>query len=192
MSYKKYASDFKMEWKDRPGKKPKTVPVYYGPRFDYTAPEAELARLRRLLPLLSFPACAVFVLSLFLDGRIPRQIYVILPYFCSFLPHCYLCGAVGGFLIRRPYLTREQNDHIPRRIGRCAVALTVLEAYALCAGIAAAVINRASLSPAADFAFLACAAFSLVCAAILTRQRPLLATQEREQPSDLTENDLLD
>lgn len=184
MSYKKYADDFRLELRERPGKRAKTVAVYYGPRFEFCAEARDLRRLQLRLPILAFSAAAAFVGSLFLNGAIPRQIYVMLPWFCSFLPHCYLCAAVLGFLTRREFFTREQNDHIPRRIGRCAPALCVLGAYSFLAGIVTLVLGRASLSPLPDIAFLAACAWQTVSSAIIWRRlSPLLQTRETENPN---------
>lgn len=183
MSYKKYADDFRLELKERPGKRAKTVAVYYGPRFVLCAEPGEVRRLQRWLPILAFLPAAAFAASLFLNGSIPRQIYVMLPWFCSFLPHCYLCAAVLGFLTRREYFTREQNDHVPRRIRRCAPPLCVLGAYGLAAGIVALVLQRDALSPAADIAFLAACALQCASSALLWRLSPLLQTRETENPN---------
>lgn len=182
MSYKKYADDFRLETQPRPGRRPKTVAVYRGPRFSLMCSEAGQKKLRRVLPLVSFLPAAFFLASLLLNGVIGRQLYVMLPYFCLFLPYCFLCASVCGFLCRRPPYTREQNDKIPRRIARCAVAVTILTAYALAASAAAAVLRRNELRPAHDLPFLALAAAQLVCALALLRLRPLLATQEVASP----------
>ena len=178
MSYKKYADDFRLEVQQRPGRRPKTVAVYHGPRYALTCPPDAYRALRRRLPALSFGAAALFLASLALNGIIVRQLYVMLPYFCAVLPYCFLCASAAGFLSRTSPYTREQNDKIPRRIVRCIPALCGLTGYSLAASAIAAVLRRAELRPAPDFAFIALAAAQFFCSLALLRLRPLLATQE--------------
>lgn len=177
MAFRKYANDYKLEVQERPGKKPKSVPVYTGPLYRFTASDEVQSQLRRELPLLSFPATVCFIISLLLNGTILRQFYVIFPYFCAFLPYCYLCGAVVSFLVNKPPFTREQNDKIPTRIRHCCVGLIAFCGYALIAGIVSMILNRGELRLVWDIAFLALDAIQIVSAVLLFRRRAALDTE---------------
>ncbi len=178
MAFRKYANDFRLEVEQRPGKKPKTVPVYIGPRFVYCTEDDRLRKLRRYLPLCAFPAAACFLISLLLNSSIVRQIYVLLPYFCSFLPYCYLCGAVGGFLLRQTPYTREQNDKIPGRIRSCTVALLALSCYSLAASAVCLILHRQPVRLPHDVLFLILLAAQAAMSLLLFRRRAALNTRE--------------
>ncbi len=178
MSYRKYANDFRLEVQNRPGKKPKTITVYVGPRFAYLAEPDCLTSLRRYLPGTVFPAIACFILSLFFNCSLLRHYAVIIPYFCSFLAYCYLGASVCGFLYRKPPYTREQNDTIPRRIPICTIIPLIINCYTLIASVVYMIVAPEDIRLLWDVLFLILCAVQAVCLFLAFRRRSDLETYE--------------
>ncbi len=133
MVSKKYAKDYRLENTLGPGGRIVTVAVYCGEYYSFSADKRKLRRARAYIALSVIFYWVFFWLGLTYDTGSMRQLYVLIPYICGFLPAAYLTSSLY-YLIKysaRPPkkgFTREQRDRVYSRIAGCSLFTLILGA----------------------------------------------------------------
>lgn len=125
MVNKKYAADYRLEnVRDKNGRL-KTVAVYKGRYYRFSAEPATVRREGRLYAALTGLSLLLFAAVLFLNSPLLRQMYVLMPFLFGMLPLGYLTVAVYYILTAPEKFTRERNDKMHDRIAKCTLFLAI-------------------------------------------------------------------
>ena len=68
----------------------------------------------------------VFILTGFIQAEGSRQIYVVLPYACAFLPLCLMLGDLVKIMVYKGDLTKKQYEGSVVQLHRVTIAIIVL------------------------------------------------------------------
>ena len=131
MVSKKYLGDYRLENVPDHRGKLKTVPVYRGPLFRFTAKEEVLKKAkRRNLLLVSLITAALLTTMLLHSGMLSR-IYVAMPLVLSILPAVLLWTGVFHLFTAGDSVPRDKSDHIHNRIAGWSTVLIILSSLSL-------------------------------------------------------------
>ena len=128
---RKYAQDYRLDHVLRPSGRLKTVAVYDGPRFTFTASDARLAQARVWVPLLTGLCSLLTFYLLWFSPDVKNVWYAILPACFSVVSLAFVWASVFRFLTAKPPVTRECRDRSGRRFGPACLITAIL--HGLCA-----------------------------------------------------------
>ena len=128
---KKYVGDYRLEnVPDRRGKL-KTVPVYRGPLFRFTADEKTLKAAKGRCLALTVLLSAALLVTLVLHSELLQRIYVVMPLVLSILPTALIWAGVYHLFTAGPALPRDKSDKIHNRFAGWSILLLALSALSL-------------------------------------------------------------
>ena len=142
MSAKKYAGDYRLE--NVPGRKGRlrTVPVYRGERYRFSAPPERVRKAKqRLLICMVFASVGLFV-PMLSTAEMLRLWYVLLPLVLCLLPAAGLWKCCYTLHIVKETFIRSQKDLIQDHITAWSVCLISLAGASLVGQIAAYISGR--------------------------------------------------
>ena len=129
MVTRKYLGDYRLENRTDPRSgKIKTVPVYRGAWFAFTADESAVRRAKRVYPALSALCAGLFLLVLLLNAPSGHAIYVMLPFAAMVFPVFFCLAGSRRLLTAKDKVTREHADKIQKRLTNCAFMLALFSA----------------------------------------------------------------
>ena len=175
MVSRKYVGDYRLEnVTDRRGKL-KTVPVYRGPRFRFTADEKTLKAAKKRCLALTVLLTAALLATLLLHSELLQRIYVVMPLVLSILPAVFLWTGLYHLFTAGPALPRDKSDKIHNRFAGWSVVLLALCVLSLIGQLAA---YSGGVSAAEGFPITLCTVVMVVCAAWLFAGKKDLLTEE--------------
>ncbi|MBQ9412558.1 MAG: hypothetical protein IJU29_05615 [Oscillospiraceae bacterium] len=131
MVSRKYTGDYRLEnVLDKNGVL-RTVPVYRGPLFRFTAEPEALRRVKGRTLLLTAAATAALLLPLLSSAPLLRLWYAALPAALCVLPDAELWMGVRRLYTAGPTVTREHRDKIHDRFAGWSLAFAILAALSL-------------------------------------------------------------
>lgn len=114
----------------------------------------------------------VFVLTGFVQAEGSRQIYVVLPYSCAFLPLCLMLGDLVKIMVYKDDLTKKQFEGSVVQLRRMTIAIIVLSIVSSIGQVIHIFMNRQALQTFIEIKFLAgCFALFLISWAFLVVQK---------------------
>ena len=129
MVARKYLGDYRLENRTDPRSgKVKTVPVYRGAWFAFSADAAAVRRAKRIFPALSALSGALFLLVLLINAPSGHAIYVTLPFAALVFPIFFCMAGSWRLLTAREKVTREHADKIQRRLTGSAFMMALFSA----------------------------------------------------------------
>ena len=162
---KKYVGNYRLEnVPDRRGKL-KTVPVYRGPLFRFTAEEGTLKKAKKRFLLLIALITAALLATMLLQADVLSRIYVVMPLVLCFLPTVLLWLGIHDLHYAGDSLQRDQSDRINNRFSGWSIVLSAL-AFLSLIGQVAAYIGGADLS---NVPVTLCTVIVSVCAFLVFR-----------------------
>ena len=191
MRGRRYTGDYGLEnVLDGRGRQ-RTVSVYRGPRFVFTAPPEVIEREKRVCPVLTALIFVAVFVPLCLTAASMHLWYVSVPIVLSLVPFWMLATACVALIGAKPPVTREQKDKIHERVVLWSLVLMFLSLFALVGEIA----HLAGGSAAAeDWVIGGLSALALVLALLFFRRRKTLLMEElppEQEESDPSEEPLL-
>lgn len=115
---------------------------------------------------------AVFVLTGFVQAEGSRQIYVVLPYSCTFLPLCLMLGDLVKIMVYKGDLTKKQFEGSVVQLRRMTIAIIILSIVSSIGQIVHIFMNRQAFQIFVEMKFLAgCFALFLISWAFLVVQK---------------------
>ena len=155
---RKYTGDYRLENISTPSGRIKTVPVYRGDWFAFTADEKTVKRTKKCFPAFSAAIAALFLLVLAMNAPSGHIYYVMTPFAVMVFPVFFALAAAYRLLTAKEKVTREHRDKLVNRYITVSLFLMVFSA----ASTAGHIIYCFNYPPAAkDFVSLASAA--LIC-----------------------------
>ena len=131
MVSRKYVGDYRLEnVTDRRGKL-KTVPVYRGPLFRFTADEKTLKAAKGRCLALTVLLTAALLVTLVLHSELLQRIYVVMPLVLSILPTALIWAGVYHLFTAGPALPRDKSDKIHNRFAGWSIVLLALSVLSL-------------------------------------------------------------
>ncbi len=153
MSFRKYAGDYRLE--NVPGRsgKLRTVAVYKGDGYGFSADDGELRRAKPQLIgcVLLFWLSQLIALSL--NTRCARCMWVLMPQAFALLAFGFVTVGVWMLLRARLPMTREYAERMRDRFSGGALMAMLLNGAALIGSLIAAVMFRNELMLPADIIF---------------------------------------
>ncbi len=173
MVSRKYVGDYRLEnVPDRRGKL-KTVPVYRGPLFRFSADEKTLKTAKRRVLALTAVLTAALLVTLLLPSELLQRLYVVMPLVLSIIPAMLLWTGVYHLFTAGPAVPRDKCDKIHNRFAGWSVVLTALSALSLFGQLASYFTGSA-----ADIPVTFCTAVMAACAAWLFAGKKDLRMEE--------------
>ena len=174
MRGKRYTQDYGLESVlDHKGRQ-RTVSVYKGPRFVFTAPPEAVEREKRVLPVLTGLVLIAVFIPLCLRAESMHLWYVSVPIVVSLIPFWMLATACAALIGAKPPVTREVKDRVHERTVLWSFVLCFLSLFALVGQI----VHLANGGGGADWAVGACSLAALVLAILIFRRRKTLLMEE--------------
>ena len=183
---RKYAQDYRLDYKLTPRGNLKGDPVYCGKRFRYRLSEDTLRRLQTEIGILSGASLLVLFAMLLNTHVLDRDFRPIaIPIgFCS-LPTVLLLIAWHTFRTAEPPLTRQQNDRVTAQIPISTLFQLILSALSLIGLVLQMILRGFALS----WLLLAFGTLMLVALSIrLMQLSKKIETEEIEQPAQQPED----
>ena len=176
MVSRKYAADYRLEnVRDKNGRL-KTVAVYKGRYYRFSAKPETVQREGRLFALLTGLSALLFVGALFLNSALTRQMYVLMPFLFAMLPLGYQTVAVYYILTAPDTFTRERNDKMHDRLAKCTLFVALFSGASL-VGSAIACLLRVVTPDVQGILFFVAAAGVLLCALMLFRKKSVFKAE---------------
>lgn len=165
MVSKKYLGDYRLENVPHPRTgKLRTVPVYRGEWFAFAENEAEIRRVKRLIPLLTALILIAFLAVLLINAPCGHMFYVMVPFAALIFPVYFQLAGCIRLLTAKTRVTREHKDKLTQRAAVCPMFMTFFSGVSTGGHLLYAV--REGLTPL-DVVSLVCAAVILVSAIVL-------------------------
>lgn len=141
MSYKKYASDYRLEESLTPRGKVQTKRIYQGVYYRFReTPEAVRSTGKKVLAG-SVICCLLLLPTLFTANDLGRTFYVVLPVAAAFVPLYLLLAAARRLLTGESPFTREHRDKTDKRLRSAGVCLPVFLGIAFIGSIVYIILN---------------------------------------------------
>lgn len=116
MVSRKYASDYRLEnVKDKKGKIV-TKPVYRGELYSFSKSKKEIKKLKKIFIISLILEWFIFLLSLFLNTRVGRAMYVVLPFLGVAFPLLGETDTIWAFLSSKGPMIRSEKDKITEKM----------------------------------------------------------------------------
>ena len=129
MVSRKYLGDYRLENRvDPKSGKLKTVPVYRGAWFAFTADAAAVRRAKQIYPALSVLCAALFLAELLLNAPCGHAVYVTLPFAAMVFPIFFCLAGSRRLLTAGDKVTREHADKIQRRFASSSFMMVLFSA----------------------------------------------------------------
>ena len=116
MVSRKYASDYRLENIEGKNGKIVTKPVYRGDLFGFLKPTEEIKRLKTIFIATTVIEWCLFFLSLLLNTRAGRTMYVSLPFLAVAFPLLGQSDGVWTFVSTKSDATRMIKDKITEKL----------------------------------------------------------------------------
>lgn len=165
MVSRKYVNDYGLENVRGKNGRVKTVSVYKGPWFRFTAKPEELKKSRSICIAASLAGTAAMLPPLFIKAEILGAVYVLLPLLCCLWPIAFELMGVYRLLTAAERVTREHKDKIYARFSSCCVFQGIFAFFSLAGQIVFYVLNDGG--GAGDYAVSVCTALELMMAGLI-------------------------
>ena len=180
MGYRKYASEYEIEYVQRLDKKrPQAVRIYVGPYFVFEQSPETVKRLKLFYLAMTVLTAALLIIPMCIDCGSTRTWYVQLPSAFAWIGWALCAFSLYALCTAKEKMEREQNDGIHQRMS--GASLSVL---ALCAlstvGSVIYLVNHGFGVP--DALVLLCNAGAALCAGLMFSRRAMLKTRQVENP----------
>lgn len=123
---KKYVQDYRLENRVGRDGKLRTVPVYKGDWFDFTADPASVARAKTTYPALIAASGVLLLYLLIFTNHMDNQWYVVLPAAFSLIFWLFAALSVYRLLRAKGPVTREHKDKLYDRMAPMSLIFTIL------------------------------------------------------------------
>ncbi len=144
MGARKYAGDYRLENVPGKGGKLRTVPVYRGAFYRFSAPPDRLCRAKRNCVIFLCAASLGLLVPMLLTGELLRRWYVLFPLVLALVPAFGLWRSVYHLLRAGERVIREHRDQMQERLAARSVALLILAALSLAGQVGAYVSGAGS------------------------------------------------
>jgi len=155
MSFRKYAGDYRLE--NVPGKsgKLKTVAVYKGDGYGFSAPAEEIAAARPMMIVGVLLFWAAQFTALLLNTRCARCMWVLMPQAFSLLAFGLATVGAWMFLRAKVPMTREYAERMRDRVSGGSFMAMLLNGAALIGAIIAVFLYKDELNIPQDVVYIA-------------------------------------
>lgn len=123
---RKYVQDYRLENRMSKDGKVRTVPVYKGDWFDFTADPAAVARAKVTYPALIAASGVLLLYLLIFTNHMGNQWYVVLPAAFSLIFWFFAVLSTYRLLTAKGPVTREHKDKLHDRMAPMTLIFTVL------------------------------------------------------------------
>ncbi|MBE6753499.1 MAG: hypothetical protein E7559_03980 [Ruminococcaceae bacterium] len=154
MSFRKYAGDYRLE--NIPDKKGvlKTEVVYRGAYYRFTGSAEELASAKPRLVVGGLLFCIAQIISVTLNTRCARCMWVILPQSFAILAGALMAAGIWTLLRAPERMTREYAEKTHNRINGGSLMAMLLSGAAFISSVISAIVYRAELMLPADIFYI--------------------------------------
>lgn len=137
MGIRKYANDYRLENISVGKGKLKTVPVYAGKYFRFTAPEAVVRRMRVLYPVCWGVGALAWLAVMWMDLHETKLSWcVLLPMAAAALCLFFEGGGIYRLLTAKEQVTREHHDKLYDRVAGASLCHLISGGLAVAGSIA--------------------------------------------------------
>ena len=145
---------------------------YIGEYYRYTLERRVQKKFWIIDSLFAIALWGVFIFTGYIQAEGTRQIYVVLPYACAFLPLCLMLGDLVKIMVYKGDLTKKQYEGSVVQLRRVTIAVIVLSIGSSIGQIIYIFMNRQKLQTIVELKFLAgCFALFLISWAFLGVQK---------------------
>lgn len=177
MSYKKYASDYRLEESLTPGGKIQTRRIYQGVYYRFRESPEVIRSLGRTLVAGSIGCCLLLLPTLFTANDLGRSAYVVLPVAASLVPLYLLIAAAYRLLTGEEKFTREHRDKTEKRLHSAGICLPVFLGIACIGSIVYIILKGCA---AGELGCIVCLFLAWLVSGFLMTLRRRVQTEECE------------
>ena len=131
MISRKYTGDYRLENVLDSGGKLKTIPVYRGPYFCFSAPAKEIRRTKLRLLILTLISSFSLLAALLLPAAVLRHLYAILPLVLCLPPIVLIWQSIWTMFRAGEKARREDRDRICDGLRAWSLVLLILSVLSL-------------------------------------------------------------
>lgn len=155
MSFRKYVGDYRLENVPDKSGKLKTVAVYKGDGYDFSASDEEVSAVRPLMIACVLLFWAAQFIALLLNTRCARCMWVLMPQGFSLLAFGFATVGVWMFLRAQVPMTREYAERMRDRFSGGSFMAMMLNGAALIGALIAVFLYRDELNVPHDAVYIA-------------------------------------